>query len=49
MAKVEAAIDPDATVVHFDVVLRANGPLALGGDPFSLYAWVSREERCGGW
>lgn len=38
VAEVEAAVDPDAAVVHGDVLLRANRPLAVGGDPFSLWA-----------
>ena len=36
VAEVEAAVDPDAAVVHGDVLLRANRPLAVRGDPFSL-------------
>ena len=38
VAEVEAAVDPDAAVVHGDVLLRTNRPLAVGGDPFSLWA-----------
>jgi hypothetical protein len=46
MAEVEAAVDPDAGLVDVDVVLRANGPLPLGGDPFALCSLVRR--GCGG-
>ena len=36
VGKVEAAVDPDAVVRDWHVVLGIDGPLAFGGDPFSL-------------
>lgn len=36
VGKVEAAVDPDAVVRNGHVLLGIDGPLALGGDPFSL-------------
>jgi hypothetical protein len=50
MAEVEAAVDPDAGLVDVDIVLRADGPLPLGGDPFALCSLVRRAcgERRGG-
>jgi hypothetical protein len=36
VAKVEAAVYPDAVLGDGDVILRADGPLAGRGDPFAL-------------
>lgn len=41
VGKVEAAVDPDTVVRDGHVLLGIDGPLALGGDPFSLRS-VSR-------
>lgn len=36
MAKVEAAVDPDALFVDFDILLGPHWPVAFDGDPFAL-------------